>query len=141
MIASDHSPAPPELKQGSDAFAWWGGISGVQTLRGTFVAAASERGLLPPDLARLTAGAAAGRFSLRSKGRLEVGRDADLTLVDLDDADVVRDTDLLYRHRQGPFDGCSVLGRVVRTMLRGSTVIDEGRVVAGAAFGRIVRPS
>jgi len=31
-IATDHSPAPADLKQGDDAFAWWGGIAGAQTL-------------------------------------------------------------------------------------------------------------
>ncbi len=141
MIASDHSPAPPALKQGDDAFAWWGGISGVQTLRGTVAAAATERGLAPWDIARLTSSAAADRFSLASKGRLEVGRDADLTLVDLDVEGRVQDTDLLYRYPQGPFAGFPVRGRIARTMLRGTTVIDDGRLVTDATFGRIVRPS
>lgn len=141
MIASDHSPAPPELKQGPDAFAWWGGISGVQTLRGTVTAAAIDRGLAPSDLARFISSAAANRFSLQSKGRIEVSCDADLALVDLNHEDLVKDAGLLYRHPQGPFVGCPVRGRVVRTMLRGSTVIEDGRLVAGATFGRIVRPS
>jgi len=141
MIASDHSPAPPALKHGADAFAWWGGISGVQTLRGTVAAAATERGLAPWDIARLTAGAAADRFSLASKGRLEVGRDADLALIDLDHKGRVQETDLLYRYPQGAFAGCPVRGRNVRTLLRGNTVIDDGRLVVDATFGRIVRPS
>ncbi len=32
LLASDHSPAPPALKEGDDAFAVWGGISGCQSL-------------------------------------------------------------------------------------------------------------
>ena len=32
LVASDHSPAPPSMKQGDDAFAAWGGISGCQSL-------------------------------------------------------------------------------------------------------------
>ena len=48
ILACDHSPAPPELKQGDDAFAWWGGISGLQTLRGTLLAVAEKRGLTLP---------------------------------------------------------------------------------------------
>src|SRR5262249_12864871 len=31
IIASDHSPCPPELKRGDDFFQVWGGISGCQT--------------------------------------------------------------------------------------------------------------
>ena len=40
IVASDHSPAPPELKEGDDAFAIWGGISGCQTLRSSLLAVA-----------------------------------------------------------------------------------------------------
>lgn len=29
-IGSDHSPSPPELKEGNDVFAMWGGIAGCQ---------------------------------------------------------------------------------------------------------------
>ena len=31
LIASDHSPSPPELKEGDDFFKMWGGIAGVQS--------------------------------------------------------------------------------------------------------------
>ena len=140
IVACDHSPAPPELKQGDDAFAWWGGISGLQTLRGTLLAVADERDLTLSRVAGLTAGAAADRFSLPRKGRLEVGCDADVVLVDLGHEGAVERTDLRYRHPQSPFVGMPTRGRVVRTLLRGNTVIEDGRLVADAPFGRIVRP-
>ena len=91
-------------------------------------------------VAGLTAGAAADRFSLPRKGRLEVGCDADIVLVDLGHEGTVERTDLRYRHPQSPFVGMPTRGRVVRTLLRGNTVIEEGRLVADATFGRIVRP-
>ncbi len=31
MLSSDHSPSPPELKEGDDMFAAWGGIAGAQS--------------------------------------------------------------------------------------------------------------
>ncbi len=31
IVASDHSPAPPEMKQGADFFRIWGGVAGVQS--------------------------------------------------------------------------------------------------------------
>jgi allantoinase len=141
ILACDHSPAPPELKQGEDAFAWWGGISGLQTLRGTLLAVAEERRLALPQVASLTAGAAAARFSLPRKGRLEVGRDADVVLVDLGHEGTVTQADLRYRHPQSPFVGMPTRGRVVRTLVRGITVIENGHLVPGATFGRIVRPA
>jgi len=140
ILACDHSPAPPELKQGDDAFAWWGGISGLQTLRGTLLAVFEERGLTLPQVAGLTAAAAAERFSLPRKGRVEVGCDADVVLVDLDHEARVEVADLRYRHPQSPFVGMPWRGRVVRTLVRGNNVIEDGRLVADAPFGRIVRP-
>ncbi len=140
MLASDHSPAPVELKQGDDAFAWWGGISGLQTLRGAMLAVATERGLSLPDIARLTASAAADRFSLKGKGRLEVGCDADLVVVDLRHEGVVDAADLLYRHRLSPFVGLASSGRVVHSFLRGTALIVAGQPASEKTFGRIVRP-
>lgn len=141
ILACDHSPAPPELKQGDDAFAWWGGISGLQTLRGTLLAVAEERDLALSQVAGLTAGSAAERFLLRRKGRLEVGCDADVVLVDLGHEGTVEQADLRYRHPQSPFVGMPTKGRVVRTFLRGNMVVEDGRTVPVAAFGRIVRPA
>ncbi len=42
FVASDHSPSPPDLKEGDDAFAMWGGISGCQTLRSSLLAVAEQ---------------------------------------------------------------------------------------------------
>ena len=135
-------PAPPELKQGDDAFAWWGGISGLQTLRGTLLAAAEARGLTLPQVARPHRGRGGRALLAPSKGRLEVGCDADLALVDLGhDGRGRASADLLYRHPQSPFVGMPTRGRVVRTLLRGKTVIEDGRLVPDATFGRIVRPA
>ena len=67
FVASDHSPSPPELKEGDDAFAIWGGISGCQTLRSSLLAVAEHRGLTLEAIASLTS-AAAGR-ALRARGQ------------------------------------------------------------------------
>lgn len=140
IVASDHSPAPLSLKEGDDAFAIWGGISGLQTMRATMLAASARRGLAPAAVASLTATAAAERFALPSKGRLEVGRDADLALVDLGEEWALDARELLYRQPHSPFVGRPMRGRTMRTLARGRTVFDDGRVVSGARGGRLVRP-
>src|SRR4051795_3073980 len=84
FVASDHSPAPPELKQAGDFFAVWGGIAGVQALLGPLLDSGHhERGLALERIAELGAGGAARRLRLAGKGRIEPGADADLVLVDL----------------------------------------------------------
>lgn len=82
----------------------------------------------------------AERFGLpTAKGRLNVGADADIALVDLQQGFEVHAEDLLYRHKLSPYFGRALTGRVVRTILRGQTVFRDGKIVAGPN-GRLVQP-
>lgn len=140
LIATDHSPSPPELKDtDGDAFAAWGGIPGAQTLLASMYAyGVRERGLSPARLALLTATWPAARFGLApAKGTLAVGADADMALLDPGQDWTVRPDDLHDRHRLSPFAGRTLRGRVVRTILRGRTVFADGAVV-GEPIGRVV---
>ncbi len=140
FVTSDHSPAPPEMKVGDDFFKTWGGIMGCQSLLNVMLDEGHHnRGLPLERVAALTSGNVAGRFGLAGKGRLEVGADADLALVDLDAISTLRQQDLLYRHKMSPFIGRAFQGKVVRTILRGTTVFSEGRVVSGPV-GRLIKP-
>jgi allantoinase len=142
MVASDHSPAPWAMKEGDDAFAAWGGISGAQTMLGLLLSEGHRaRGLELDLIARVTSGYVACRFRLAGKGRLEPGADADLVLVDLGGcAKPLAADDLYYRHRHSPFVGRTLSARVARTLLRGRTVFADGRIV-GAPAGRLLIPS
>jgi allantoinase len=139
FVASDHSPAPPGMKEGDDAFAIWGGISGCQTLRSSLLAVSERRGLTLEAIASLTSAAAAERFGLAGKGRLEPGFDADLAIVDLHHESVLAAGDLLYRHSHSAFVGAPLRGRVVQTLLRGQTVSRDGAVAPGPRHGRHVK--
>lgn len=141
MIGSDHSPAPQALKQGDDAFAVWGGISGCQTVLGIVLGEGADRGLTLSALASLTSTAAAARFGLaQRKGRIEPGCDADLAIADVEFRGRLDSGDLLYRHPHSPFAGSLLRGRVVRTLLRGQTVAANGRATEERPGGRLVRP-
>jgi dihydroorotase-like cyclic amidohydrolase len=208
MIASDHSPAPADLKlpsaKGADFFQIWGGISGCQsTLPLLLDAGHLHRGLPLTTIARACATFPAERFGLaspeaqraqtpsaspppkapqlkvsdpqgswaqrnvgdlqgecntpqgevpsgrvqderprlwRGKGRLAAGADADLALIDLRGEDTITADRLFYRHRHSPYLGRTVRGRVVRTLVRGTTVFLDGRIVAPPA-GRLVTPA
>ncbi len=141
IIASDHSPAPPELKARASFFDVWGGISGCQSLLSALLTAGHhDRGVRLERIAALTATDVARRFRLAGKGRIAVGFDADLALVRLDAHTILRQEELLYRHRQSPYVGLTFTGQVVRTIRRGVTIVQDGRpVVAGG--GRLVRPA
>ncbi|HEV7492485.1 allantoinase AllB [Baekduia sp.] len=141
LVATDHSPSPAALKDtGADHFAAWGGIPGAQTLVALlYDSGVVARGLDVARLAALTAGAPAARFGLApAKGSLTVGVDADLLLLDPAREWLVTRDDLLDRHRLSPFVGRTLRGRVVRTVLRGTTIARDGRLV-GEPIGRVLR--
>ena len=141
IVASDHSPAPPEMKHGEDFFRIWGGISGCQSLLTALISAGHvERGLPLSLLASVLADTPAKRFRLADKGRLAPGYDADLALVDLDDRHMLTNEDLRYRHQHSAFSGRSYTGRVRRTIRRGQTVAIDGTVLATSG-GRFLPPA
>jgi allantoinase len=138
MVASDHSPAPWELKRGADAFAAWGGVSGCQTMLPLLLSeGCGARGLSLELIAAATSGYVARRFGLPAKGRLEPGADADIVLVDLAAAHELSADDLHYRHRHTPYLGRTLGARVARTLARGRTVFADGRIV-GPPAGRLL---
>ena len=78
-----------------------------------------RRGVPLDRLADLVTGGPPRRFRLAGKGRLEVGADADLALVQIGGEHPVGE--LRDRHRANPFAGRRLGARVVRTLLRGRT--------------------
>jgi allantoinase len=141
VVASDHSPAPPEMKQDFNFFKIWGGVAGAQsTLAVLLTAGHHERGLSLTRISDLTAGWPARRFRLPNKGSIAVGNDADLTLVDLNASYTLEKSDLFQRHRVSPYPGKSFRGTVKKMILRGQVIFEGGRFVASSA-GKFVRPN
>jgi allantoinase len=140
FVTSDHSPAPPEMKVGDDFFKIWGGIMGCQSLLNVSLDEGHhERGLPLVRVAALTSGNVADRFGFSGKGRLGVGSDADFALVDLDSSFTLRGEDLFYRHKMSPYVGRTFRGSVVRTIVRGTTVFHDGKVVS-EPVGQLIKP-
>ena len=140
IVGSDHSPAEPSMKQSAFGSAW-GGIAGVQsTLPVMLDRGYHARGLPLPRLASLLAGNPARRFGIERKGSLQGGFDADIVLVDLGAEATLRSSDLLQRHAISPYTGHTFRGVVRRTLRRGETIVEDGRVIADTR-GRLVRPN
>jgi allantoinase len=139
MIASDHSPSSPDLKQDPDFFRVWGGIAGVQSTLAVLIEASVERGLSLASIVRMTAETPAARFRIAGRGKIVPGFDADLALVDLSADFKLAAEHLHQRHPLSPYIGSQFGSRVVRTLLRGQTIFLQGRITA-AGCGRWIRP-
>jgi allantoinase len=141
-IGSDHSPAPPEMKQSPNFFQVWGGISGCQHLLMQLVNAAQDPGqeATPQQIAGWTSRNVAERFRIAGKGEIAIGNDADLTIIDPENGDTITAESLLYRHRQSVYVGRRLRCRVLRTILRGQTIFDRAKITAQSK-GALVRPT
>ena len=141
IVASDHSPSPPGMKQGSDFFRIWGGVAGVQsTLAVLLEEGYHRRGLPLARIVRVTATEPARRFAVPGKGSIEAGMDADLTLVDLLAEHTLKEENLFQKHRLTPYAGRTFRGVVRRTLLRGATIFADGNILANAG-GKLIRPN
>jgi allantoinase len=140
IVASDHSPAPPAMKSG-DVIGAWGGIAGVQSTLAVLLEEGHHKRAVPLErISRLVAATPARRFRIRGKGSLEPGMDADLALVDLHRNVRLAAEHLHQRHPQTPYLGYAFRGAVRRTIRRGVTIFNDGRITATSG-GRLVRPS
>jgi allantoinase len=148
LIASDHSPCPPNLKEHgvSDIFEAWGGIAGAQSLLHATFTEASRRAEEILDVRRVAGFVAhvlatkpAQRFGLwPRKGRIAVGSDADVVLFDPERVWTYEARDAQTRGLD-PYVGRTFRGKVVRTIVGGRTVYDDGRIVGEGGGGFVAR--
>ena len=75
---------------------------------------------------------------MSGKGRIAVGYDADLTVVDLKRRETITNAWIASRCAWTPYDGVAVQGWPVGTIVRGRRVMWEGEVL-GPAHGQPVR--
>ena len=140
IVASDHSPAPPDMKSGDFGRAW-GGIAGVQSTLPVLLDRGHHcRELSLERISALTASEPAHRFCIHGKGKIAVGMDADLTLVDVLRSAQLQPKDLMQRHALSPYLGSTFRGSVERTIRRGETIFAAGQITARTG-GKFVRPS
>ncbi|MFC5530588.1 allantoinase AllB [Cohnella yongneupensis] len=143
LIASDHSPCPPEMKLGptSDYFAIWGGIAGAQsTLQLVFDEGHLKRGIPLHVLSKALSEAPAKRFGLfPRKGRIAIGADADLVLVHPDSPNVLTPERLRYRHKISVYAGRTFSSDIGMTMSRGNVVYTKELGIVGRASGEWLR--
>ncbi|UQX88199.1 allantoinase AllB [Jatrophihabitans telluris] len=137
LIVSDHSPSTLDLKHldTGDFGLAWGGISSVQLGLPAVWTAASRRGFGLADLARWMSAAPAGLTGLSGKGSLDVGADADFSVLAPEESFVVDPRRLRHRNPMTPYAGTRLSGVVHQTWLAGRPV------ELGDRRGRLLRPS
>lgn len=122
MLASDHAPHLPEEKK-DDIWEAPAGVPGVETMLPLMLVAVKSNLITLDRLMDAVSVKPAEIFGLKSKGRIEAGRDADLVLVDPKSAREIRADRLHSRADWTPYEGKVAIFPQM-TILRGKVVYD-----------------
>lgn len=129
MIATDHSPCPPEMKQREtgDFMSAWGGIASLQLSLSAMWTEARMRGYALTQVAGWMCRAPARLAGLgNKKGAIAVGYDADLVIWNPDVTFRVNPEQLQHRHKYTPYAGRILSGVIEATFLRGKKIYERG---------------
>ncbi len=135
-IGSDHAPHPraAKLKPWPDCPA---GLTGVQTLVPVMLDHVNAGRLSLGHMVDLMSAGPARIYGAVGKGRIAAGYDADFTLVDLKHTRTITNDWIVTPCGWTPFDGLTVTGWPVGTIIRGAMVMRDGEVL-GAPGGKLV---
>ena len=117
-----------------------GGVGGVQTMLPVLLTeGVHKRGLKLSHLVRMISTNPARIFGLYpQKGSLTPGSDADLVVVDLDKEWTLQADQLFYQNPQSPFIGYEFKGSIDRTILRGTTIYQDGKMLVEPGYGQVL---
>jgi dihydroorotase len=132
VLGSDHAPHTAEEKHHEypDSHS---GMTGVQTLVPIMLDHVNAGRLTLQRFIDLTSAGPQRLFGIRNKGRIAVGYDADLTIVDMARSETISNRWIQSRSQWTPFDGKKVKGWPVGTFVRGRRVMWQGEIEATAA--------
>jgi dihydroorotase len=129
VLGSDHAPHTREEK--AKAYpATPSGMTGVQTLVPVMLDHVNAGRLSLLRFVDLTSAGPARLFGIARKGRIAVGYDADLTVVDLKRRGTITHDWIRSRAGWTPYDGVTVTGWPVGTVVRGHPVMWDGELSA-----------
>jgi len=131
VLGSDHAPHAREEKEHPYPESH-SGMTGVQTLVPVMLDHVNAGRLSLERFVDLTSHGPNRLFGIRGKGRIAVGYDADLTVVDLKRRERISNAWIQSRCGWTPYDGVEVTGWPAGTVIRGRRVMWDGQILGGA---------
>jgi dihydroorotase len=141
MIATDHAPHTiAEKTSGLSIFEQASGFPGLETSVALMLTCVDKGLLTLPRYVQLASEGPAKAWRLYpKKGCIAVGSDADFTVVDTKKEWRIDPADFVSKAKYSPFEGFSVKGAAVYTIVRGRVVMDQGHIDM-LARGEMQRP-
>ncbi len=140
-IGSDHSPYTKEEKIPGEKDIWKApnGIPGLETSMAVFLNGVNEGKLTLNQVARMTSFNPAKIYGINSqKGSIQVGTDADFTIVDMNLVRTYQEKDIKSKCKWSPYLGMTLKGWPVVTIVRGRVVYKNGEIVGHSGYGEYI---
>ncbi len=144
FIASDHAPGTVAEKSTGSIWTDYAGIPGGPVIFPYTLSEGYLNGRMGLQrFLEVTSGAAARRYRIDDrKGSIEIGKDADLVFIDPEGSWTVDMDKSPSLGKVSPWNGRTLKGRIIRTIVRGTTVYDDTRGVVGSpGHGEFLAPN
>ena len=141
VLATDHCAFTREQKfSSSDCRTIYPGIPGTEEMLLLLNTLKDESSMSMSDVVRLVSTNPAKLFGIYpKKGSLEVGTDADLTILDPNERWTLEDDKMHSASHYTPYRHFEVHGRVRTTILRGKVIMENGQYYGQPGEGRFIR--
>ena len=141
VLATDHCAFTREQKlSSSDCRTIYPGIPGTEEMLLLLNTLKDESSMSMSDVVRLVSTNPAKLFGIYpKKGSLEVGTDADLTILDPNEKWTLEDEKMHSASHYTPYRHFEVHGRVRTTILRGKVIMENGQYYGQPGEGRFIR--
>jgi len=131
VLGSDHAPHLKENKKKEYPNSP-SGMPGVQTIFPVMLDHVNNGKLSLEKLIKLMCENPCKIFGIKNKGFIKEGYDADLTIVDMNKNEIIKDEMIASKCGWTPFNNYKVKGFPVATIVNGNLVMFEGKVVSKA---------
>ncbi|HUX99712.1 MAG TPA: dihydroorotase family protein [Candidatus Deferrimicrobium sp.] len=138
ILATDHAPHMQSEKDCNFSQAA-NGIPGFETVLPLMFTAMHEEKITLTRLIQIISENPAKFLNLSSKGRIAVGFDADLTVIDLKKSKVIKAEDFHSKAKFSPFNGREVKGIPTMTIVNGKIVMKDGEIMVPKGLGKILQ--
>lgn len=139
FIGTDHAPVN-KAEKGKDFWRAVVGMAGLETWLPIMLSEGVNKGRITLEkLVELCCYNPAEKYGLApKKGTIAIGSDADLVIIDLNKKAKVKAKNLYTRADYSCYEGWEFKGWPTLTMVRGAIVMEDGKVVGKAGYGRFI---